>query len=106
MIISASSAFLMVYIIAHINVIVLRFKYPHFKRPFRTPWYPLPQIIGIAGMVYALIYNSPSAALANKVYINSAVLVGAAVIYAFFRVKYVMKTRLFKPEPIEQAISD
>ncbi len=106
MIISASSAFLMVYIIAHINVIVLRFKYPHFKRPFKTPWYPLPQVIGIAGMVYALIYNSPSAALANKVYINSAVLVGAAVIYAFFRVKYVMKNRLFKPEPIEQAISD
>ena len=108
MIISASSAFLMVYIIAHINVIILRFKYPDFKRPFKTPFYPLPQIIGIVGMTYALnIYNSPpSAELANKVYINSAVLVGIAVLYAFFRVKYKMKKGLFEAEPIEQAILD
>jgi amino acid transporter len=106
MIISASSAFLVVYIIAHINVIILRFKYPGFKRPFKTPLYPLPQIIGIAGMIYALIYNSPSAALANKVYINSAVLVGVAVIYALFRVKYKMKKGLFEAEPIQEAIAD
>jgi amino acid transporter len=106
MIISASSAFLMIYIIAHIDVIILRFKYAGFKRPFKTPLYPLPQIVGIAGMIYALIYNSPSPDLAKKVYTNSAIMVGAAVTYAFFRVKFNMKKELFEAEPIDQAIAD
>lgn len=106
MVISASSAWLVVYIIANINVIILRFRYPHFKRPFQTPFYPILQIIGIIGMAYAIVYNSPSPAMANKVYINSSVLMGLTCIYAFFRVRYKMKRKLFEPEPIQQAIAD
>lgn len=93
MIISASSTYLLVYIVANIDVIILRFKYPTFTRPFKTPLYPLPQILAIIGMGYAVIYNSPSADLAAKVYINSAVLVGIAAVYGFFRVRY---SRYFK----------
>jgi amino acid transporter len=54
MLISAATLWLIAYIIAHINVMVLRKKYPGFKRPFKTPLYPLPQIIGILGMGYAI----------------------------------------------------
>ena len=106
MIISASSTYLLVYIIANIDVIILRFKYPNFVRPFKTPFYPLPQILAIIGMGYAVIYNSPSAQLAAKVYINTAVLVAVSVVYGFFRVRYYMKKPLFEAEPIEQAISE
>ena len=60
LLICAASAWLLTYIIAHINVMVLRKKYPDFKRPFKTPFYPLPQMLGIAGMIYALIKNCPS----------------------------------------------
>jgi amino acid transporter len=54
-VISSATIWLLTYIIAHINVMVLRKKYPHFNKPYKTPHYPVPQIIGIAGMVFAII---------------------------------------------------
>jgi len=106
MVISASAVWLINYIIAHINVIILRYQYPRFKRPFRTRFFPLPQLIGIAGMVYAFIHNAPSLDMTRTVYINTAIMIGLAAIYAYFRVKYVMKMKLFKPEPIQMALKD
>ncbi|MED4730992.1 APC family permease [Aneurinibacillus migulanus] len=38
----ACATWLMSYIIAQVNVIVLRKKYPAQKRPFKTPLFPLP----------------------------------------------------------------
>jgi amino acid transporter len=54
LVISAATCFLMTYIIAHLDLIVLRKKYPGYPRPYKSPWFPLPQIIGIAGMIYAI----------------------------------------------------
>jgi len=106
LIISAASLWLMAYVIAHINVIVLRKRYPKFKRPFKTPLYPLPQIIGIIGMAYAIWNNSPSLQMAKKVYLNEGLIVGILAIYAFFWVKFKMKKGLFEAEPIDEAIAD
>ncbi len=106
MIISAATVWLIAYIISHINLIILRKRYPLFKRPFKTPLYPLPQLVGIIGMSYALWNNSPSAETASKVYITSGIFAGVAFVYAFFWVKFKMKRGLFEAEPIEQAILD
>ena len=106
LVISAASCYLLAYIIAHVDLIVLRKKYPNYPRPYKSPWFPLPQIIGIAGMIYALIYNSPTPELRLKVYINAAIFIGAIGIFAFCWVKYKMKKGLFEPEAIEQAIKD
>jgi len=103
---SAASLWLVAYIISHINVLILRRRYKDFKRPFKTPLYPWPQIIGIIGMGYALWNNSPSAEIQKDVLINGAVIIGIAIIYGIFRVKYTMKKKLFDPVPIEQAIAD
>ena len=54
LVISAATVWLVAYVIAHINLIVLRKRYPDFKRPFKSPWYPLPQVLGIIGMVYMI----------------------------------------------------
>ena len=106
MLISSAVLWLMAYIVAHINVLVMRKKYPAFKRPFKTPFYPLPQLIGIIGMGYAIYNNSPSAEMAAKVYTNTALIVGIATLYAFCWVKFVMKKKLFEAEPINEAIAD
>jgi amino acid transporter len=106
LVISAAAVWLFTYIIAHINVMILRKKYPDFHRPFKTRWYPLPQIIGIAGMLYAVYNNAPSVEQTTKVYINTAIFIGIAATYAFFWIKYKMKKGLFKPEPLEEALED
>ncbi len=106
LVISSATIWLLTYIIAHINVIILRIKYPHFSRPFKSRFYPLPQIIGIIGMSFAIIKNAPSVELTIKVYTNTIVFVLITTTYAFFWIKYKMKKGLFEQEPIEEALKD
>jgi amino acid transporter len=106
MLISATTFWLVAYMVAHLNVLVLRKKYPTFSRPFKTPLYPLPQILGILGMAFAIWNNSPSIALSRQVYINSGLMFFGISLYSFFWVKYKMKKGLFETEPIEEAITD
>jgi amino acid transporter len=100
LLISAAIAWLLAYIIAHVNVIALRRRYPDARRPYRSPFYPLPQLLGIAGMVYAIVYASPAPELTAKVFTNAGVVLGIVSIIAVVWIKVVMRKPLFKPEPL------
>jgi amino acid transporter len=104
LLISAAIAWLFAYIITHINVIALRKRYPNIARPYKTPFYPLPQIMGIAGMLYAVIYASPAPELSAQIYGAAGVVLAIVAVIAAFWVKVVMKKNLFTPEPIEKAL--
>ena len=106
LLISAASCWLLTYIIAHINLIVLRYKYPKHSRPFQSPMFPWLQIAGITGMGFAFINCAPTPDLRSKIYLNTALFIGLSAAYAFFWVKHKMKKGLFEAEPIEQAIKD
>jgi amino acid transporter len=102
LLLSAVTFWLVAYMVAHLVVILLRRKYPEQKRPFKTPLYPLPQILGILAMGYAIWYNSPSPEISRQVYLNSALMFTLISVYAFFWVKYKMKKGLLETEPIEE----
>ena len=104
LVISGASCYLLAYTIAHIDLMVLRKKYPNYPRSFKSPWFPLLQIIGIAGMIYAFINNSPTPELRLKVYINVGIFIAVIGVFAFIWVKYKMRKGLFERESIEQAI--
>lgn len=106
LVISAATIWLVAYVISHINVIVLRKRYPDYKRPFKSPWYPLPQILGIMGMVYMILNNSPSPEMTLQVYMNAGLMVLIATIYAAVWVKFKMKKGWFEPEPIEKVLKN
>lgn len=101
LLVSAAIAWLISYIITHINVIVLRRRYPNLHRPYKTPFYPLPQIIGIIGMVYAIYYASPAPELSFQIFSSAGAVLGIVSVIAILWVKFVMKKGLFTPEPIE-----
>jgi amino acid transporter len=94
LVIAASTSWLVAYIVAHINLIVLRRRYPHAARPFRSPFFPLPQLVGIAGMVY-VISSSPSEVLVIAGYVLGLVGMASAL-----WTRFVMKRGLFVPEPL------
>ncbi|MBL1377688.1 APC family permease [Zobellella iuensis] len=104
LLIAAAIAWLLAYIITHINVIALRRRYPEMKRPFKTPFYPLPQIIGIGGMIYAVYYASPSPELSGQIFASAGVVLGIVSVIGVLWVKLVMKKKLFEPEPIEKVL--
>jgi amino acid transporter len=98
---SCAFVWLLVYIVAHIDLIVLRRLYPDFPRTYRSPWYPFTQIVGIIAMVYLLYDNSPSSDMARAVYLNAGLITGLAALYAGLWIKLRMKKSYFKGEPIE-----
>lgn len=101
LLVGAAIAWLVAYIIVHVDVIVLRRRYPQIERPFRTPLYPLPQILGIAGMAYAIFNASPSPDMTVRVFSVAGLTLLTGAVLAAVWVKFVMKKGLFEPEPAE-----
>jgi amino acid transporter len=106
LLIAASAAWLLAYIVSHIDVIVLRRRMPQLKRPFRSPWYPVPQIIGIVAMAYAIFNNSPTPEMTRTVYLLTGSVLVIVSIAAALWVKLVMKRGLFEPEAVKHALED
>jgi amino acid transporter len=101
LVISAAIFWLAAYIVAHISVIILRYRYPKFHRPFKSPLYPFPQVLGILGMGYAILHNSPSPELSRQIFINSIIIFLAISLYAFLWVRFKMKKGLLETESID-----
>jgi len=93
--VAASTCWLFAYIIGHINLVVLRYRNPETPRPYRSPLFPLPQIIGIAGMSF-VIWNNPIEVLQ----MTGVVIILISIVAAVW-IKVKMKRSLFKPEPIQ-----
>lgn len=104
LLISAAIAWLLAYIITHINVLVLRKRYPNLARPYKTPFYPLPQIIGIVGMIYGIIYASPAPELSAQIFGAAGVVLALVTIIGIVWVKLIMRKPLFKATPIEEIL--
>lgn len=100
-IMAAALSWLIAYIIAHLDVIILRSRYKDIHRPYKTPFYPLPQVIGIGGMIFVIMNIFPDPITAAEIYKFGALIVGLAVLYAVIWVKLVMKKPFFKPIRLE-----
>ena len=100
----ASISWLLAYVIAHVDVLVLRRKLAQYARPFKTPFYPVPQILGAAGMLVAIGYNAPSLAMVGEVFGMAGLYIGGGCAFAAVWVKFVMKRRLFEAESVDRAM--
>lgn len=93
------------YIIAHVNVLVLRKKYPEIKPSFQVRLFGLPQIVGIIGMMYMIANIIDDPTMKWQIYRTAGILLGFLAIYSVFWIKFVMKKRLFETISIEQVIA-
>lgn len=92
------------YITSHINVIILRRKMKNVPRNFKTPLFPIIQIIGIALQLYMMFNISTDSNQKIKIYILCLVLFAGLFIYAFIWVKYKLKLPLMKGIGVHQVI--
>ena len=100
LLLAAALAWLLAYIIVHIDVIALRRRYPHIARPFRSPFYPWPQVLGIAGMLFAIYHVSPTPEMTAKIFGTAGVVLGLISVIAVAWIRLVMGKPLFVPEPL------
>ncbi|MEB3793087.1 APC family permease [Acinetobacter sp. IK40] len=98
---AACISWLIAYVIAHTNVMVLRQRYPQMARPYKAPFYPFLQIFGIIGMLLTIFYAVPSPELSVKVFSWVGIVIGSTTIISILWIKLAMKKQLFQPESIE-----
>ena len=105
-ILAATFSYLITYATAHVDVMVLRARYPEAKRPFRTPLFPLPQLVGLVGVFYLLTNISPEPSMTASVYLLGGGMVAVTALYAALWIRFRMKRPLFAPELLQQDLPD
>ncbi len=93
------------YVIAHIDLLILRKKYPNRERSFKSFGKGIPQIIGIIGTVIMIVNIHPDPAMRSRIYTMAIIWAAVLVIYSTLWVKLKMKTGLFKTVPIDDVLA-
>lgn len=93
------------YILAHIDVLILRKRLPKAPRSFKVPFGPVLPMIGIVGTVYMILNISTDPAERNAIWLLTAVTFLILGIYAFFWIKFKMKMPVFKSVPVEKVMA-
>ena len=105
LILVGSVFWMITYIFAHVDVLILRKKLPRAPRSFKVPCGPLFPLIGIIGTSYMIFYISTDPHERLMIWLITGVTLIVLGIYAFFWTKYKMKMPVFKAVPIEKVMA-
>ena len=105
MILVGSVFWMISYILAHVDVLILRRRLPKAPRSFKSPGGGLLQIIGILGTVYMVLNISTDPAERNAIWLITIVVFVILAVYAFFWIRYKMKMPVFKSVPLEKVMA-
>ncbi len=92
------------YVLVNLSLVMLRWRRPDLARPFRTPWFPLPQLLASAGILAALTDIAPPTIAPAAVYAPFAIVGAACFVYALVWTVLVRRQAPFAPVPVEQVI--
>ncbi len=92
------------YVLIHVSVIILRMRNPDARRPFRSPLFPLPQLLGIVLLAVAAWKIFPDPAIKENIYRDYGIFLAVAVVVAFIynAISYRSVTRQFRPVPLDE----
>lgn len=102
LILAAVMAWIFSYILVNISVILLRSRRPDIARPYRTPFYPLPQILASVGMLIAAWYIAPPGTTRGEIYTPFFIMLGVCALYALVWTYGVQKQNPWTPVDPEQ----
>ena len=93
------------YILAHVDVLVLRRKLPKAPRSFKVPFGPVIPLIGIVGTVYMILNISTDPAERNMIWLVTGITFAILAVYSFFWIKIKMRMPVFKSVPLEKVMA-
>ncbi len=101
----ASVFWIIVYLVLHVDVIILRFRMPKVPRTFKVPLGIVIPILGIIGDIYMIYGIDSDPEVRKNVFIACGVMFVVLTVYSLFWVKKVMKKPLFEPVPIKDVMA-
>ncbi|PHM39315.1 amino acid transporter [Xenorhabdus mauleonii] len=92
------------YLLVTISVILLRIRRPDLHRAYKSPFFPLPQIISSVGIILAIVYITPPGMDKSEIYIPFMIMLGLTASYALIWTVFIQKVNPFKPVSVEQVL--
>lgn len=93
------------YILAHIDVLILRKRVPNAPRSFKVPLGKILPLIGILGTTYMILNISTDSAERLAIWGVTGIAFLILGIYSFFWIKYKMRMPVFKSVPMEEVMA-
>jgi amino acid transporter len=106
LILSAICSWIFFYILVNLSVILLRIRRPDLIRPYKIPFYPIPQITATIGLFITFFYLTPPFLKPAQIYFSFFIMLAICAVYSFFWIKFVQKKDLWKPVSIEEILSN
>ncbi|QLF93405.1 APC family permease [Pseudomonas sp. ABC1] len=105
LILAAVCAWGTAYLLVTLSVVILRFRRPDLPRAYKSPLFPLPQIVSSAGILLGMWFIAPPGMAPSEVYVPFASMLGLTACYALFWTLVVQRTNPFRPVPVEEILS-
>ena len=94
------------YLLVTLSVVSLRIRRPDLPRAYRSPFFPIPQIISSVGILLALWYITPPGMNSRDIYVPFGVMLGLVAAYALFWTVMVQRINPFRPVPVEEILEE
>ncbi|MBV8497194.1 MAG: APC family permease [Gammaproteobacteria bacterium] len=98
--IAAATSWLLAYMLAQVSLMILRYRYPTRRRPFRVPGHPLVPVLALIGMGYVIVNSAPTPEMAPLILRYVAIVLAVFATVGCLWVKLVMKKGLFAPSAL------
>jgi amino acid transporter len=106
LVLAAVCAWSFAYLLVTISVVSLRIRRPDLPRAYRSPWFPLPQILSSIGILLGIWFITPPGMNPADIYIPFGVMLAGTAAYALFWTLVVQKVNPFKPASVEAVLAN
>ncbi len=104
LLLAAVCSWIFFYILINISVVLLRRRRPDLARPYKIPFYPLPQIIATLGLLITFWYIAPPFLTRQDIYLPFGIMLLICAIFSFIWIKYVAKMEMWKTVDVEEIL--
>ena len=100
LVLAAVCAWSTAYLLVTLSVVILRIRRPDLPRAYRSPFFPLPQIVSSAGILLGMWFITPPGMNPADVYIPFGVMLGCTAVYALFWKRSAAAERTASDRPV------
>ncbi len=106
LILAAVCAWLFSYILVNLSIIALRRRRPDLARPYRSPMFPVPQVLATIGMLVTIWYIAPPYLERQDIYLRFFAMLAVVALFAIWQTIVKTKKPLFTPVEPEEFVRE
>ena len=102
LILTGCTFWMVAYIIAHVNMLVMRWRMPDAPRSFKLPLGPVLPVVGVIGMLWMILTIDPDLEFRIMIWRTVVIALVLLTIYGILWIKLKVKRPMFKAMPVDE----